>query len=143
MPNSALWMAIATLFVSLLGSAVVATWRVAAIESRVSHGLLSRIELAEERDSKGRHDLANLFERSLTEMRQNLRDTDSRHAALDRDAIRKADLASVEARLIAAMAGIETRITAVVAQIEARREADMEKLDRRIAEVMRQTRDES
>lgn len=133
----AIWLAVGTLLLSLVVSLVTATWRLGNIETRVSQTLLARIELTEERDSKGRHDLANLFERALTEMRQNLRDTDTRHAALDREAIRKTDLASAEARLIATMAGIEQRITAAVGQIETRREADMEKLERRLAEAVR------
>jgi hypothetical protein len=135
--------------VAALAYAVIATWKIAGIErgandrtarveARWSEKIATveahwqdrqdairteaqlRVEALAEKESKSRHDLANQFTGVIGELRANLRDTDARHAALDRDAIRKVDLAAFEARMTADRAASEGRILSAIEKIDGR-----------------------
>lgn len=141
------WLSISGLGVTWLVYVVIATWRLAGIEARSGDAmrqatatLREKFEAQMEADkaicARARHDQANLFERALHELRSNLRDTDARHAVLDREAIRKADLAAFEGRLTASLSAHETRMQTLLATSETRRISEIEALDRRIAETI-------
>jgi hypothetical protein len=125
---------------------IIATWQLARTETRLidtGRSLVDSLRREIEADmaardaaySKARHDTITQIDRTLMELRANLRDTDARHALLDREAIRKSDLAAFESRIMAALGALEARFTSALATNEMRRSNEIEKLDSRLTIV--------
>lgn len=125
------WVSIVALAIACIGYAVTATWQLGRIEGRFADKLRAAIDGlrketeadANARDavaSRARHDYANLVDRSFMETRQGMKEMNERHFVLDREAIRKSDLAAFETRLNATLAAHESRLTSQIAKLEQR-----------------------
>lgn len=114
------WVSIIALAIACIGYAVTATWQLGRVEGRChekSRSGIDGLRKEQESDAKARDAVtASAF----MEMRQSMKEMNERHFALDREAIRKVDLAAFETRLNGTLAAHETRLTSLIAKLEQR-----------------------